>query len=311
MESLKTSLGSYAAAGQLQQRPSPAGGGIFQRHWWRYWRPAHLALPPVMVRMPGGEARSIPAVPLPESFDTVIQSWDLAFKDIATADYVVGQVWGATKADRFLLDQRRERLDMPNTLTAIRAICQKWPRAHTVLIEDKANGPAVVSALKHEIAGVIPVNPEGGKIVRAQAISPQCESGNIYLPHPAVAPWVEDLIDEAACFPNAAYDDQVDAMTQALNRLRQSLVYGLLGYLEACQKRQEQNLDPFDDSRDPPARGSALPERCESCGSRCIQRIIGAQLRCGQCGKQWYPNGTPPEDNAIVVPLDRRSIFRS
>ncbi len=309
IQSLKTSLGSYAAAGQLQQRPSPAGGGIFQRHWWRYWHPAHMTLPPVSVRMPGGAIRSIPSIPMPERFDNVIQSWDLAFKDVATADYVVGQVWGAIKADRFLLDQRRDRLDMPQTLIAIRATCQKWPRAYTVLIEDKANGPAVVSALKHELSGVIPVNPEGGKIARAQAISPQCESGNIYLPHPAVAPWVEDLIEEAACFPNAAFDDQVDAMTQALNRLRQSSVYGLLEYFEACQQRQDKGLDPFDDSQDPPAQGGAVPEACTTCGSRCIQRIFGSQLRCGQCGLQWYPNGTPPEANPSFALMDRRSIF--
>jgi hypothetical protein len=35
IESPKVTLASYAAAGQLQQRPSPAGGGIFKRHWSR------------------------------------------------------------------------------------------------------------------------------------------------------------------------------------------------------------------------------------------------------------------------------------
>ena len=67
---------------------------------------------------------------------------------------------------------------------------------------------------------MIEVNPEGGKLARAHAISPQVESGNIYLPHPAIAPWVETFIEEAAAFPNGRNDDQVDAMTQALNRLR-------------------------------------------------------------------------------------------
>src|SRR5579872_6895497 len=121
IEDLKLRLGSYGAAGQLQQRPSPAEGGIFKRHWWRYWRPAHLELPPVMVRMPDGEVRNIPAVPLPRNFDSVLESWDLSFKDLGTSDFVVGQVWAALKADRFLLDQKRERMDMPRTLGAIRA----------------------------------------------------------------------------------------------------------------------------------------------------------------------------------------------
>jgi hypothetical protein len=92
LEDLKTTLGSYRYASQYQQRPSPAEGGMMKRHWWRYWRPAHQELPPVQVRLPDGEVQSIPAVPLPAQFDQVLQSWDLAFKDLATIDYVVGQV---------------------------------------------------------------------------------------------------------------------------------------------------------------------------------------------------------------------------
>ena len=122
-------------------------------------------------------------------------------------------------ADRFLLDQRRERMDMPRTLEAIRTMSEQWPRAAAKLVEDRANGPAVIASLQHEISGLIAVNPEGGKIARAAAVSPSIEAGNVYLPHPAIAPWVEDLIEECAAFPYAAHDDQVDALTQALNRL--------------------------------------------------------------------------------------------
>ena len=56
LEDLKVTLGSYRYAGQYQQRPSPAEGGILKRYWWRYWQPAHLDLPPVQVRMPRGRA---------------------------------------------------------------------------------------------------------------------------------------------------------------------------------------------------------------------------------------------------------------
>jgi phage terminase large subunit-like protein len=57
-------------------------------------------------------------------------------------------------------------------------------------------------------------------VARAQAVSPQVESGNVYLPHPSIAPWVEPFVEECATFPNGKYDDQVDQMSQALNRLR-------------------------------------------------------------------------------------------
>ena len=57
-------------------------------------------------------------------------------------------------------------------------------------------------------------------MARAQAVSPQVESCNVYLPHPSIAPWVPGFIDECSSFPNGKYDDQVDQMTQVLNRLR-------------------------------------------------------------------------------------------
>jgi predicted phage terminase large subunit-like protein len=72
--------------------------------------------------------------------------------------------------------------------------------------------------LARELPGILPVNPSGGKIARAAAVSPLIEAGNIYLPHPQNAPWVNDFIEECAAFPNGAHDDQVDAMTQALLR---------------------------------------------------------------------------------------------
>ena len=222
LDSLKVSLGSYRYAGQYQQRPAPAGGGIFKRHSWRYWRPAHLDLPPVAVSMPDGQVISIPAVPIPAQFDTTIQSWDMAFKDTAASDFVVGQVWGAKGADCFLLDQSRARMDMPATKAALCALTERWPKSGAKLVEDKANGPAVIQELQHDVAGLIAVTPEGGKIARAHAVSPMVEAGNVHLPHPILTPWVKDFLEEAAAFPYGRHDDQVDAMTQALRRLRES-----------------------------------------------------------------------------------------
>jgi hypothetical protein len=85
---LKVSLGSYRYAGQYQQRPAPAEGGILKRGWWRFWQPAHMDLPCVPVSLPDGRVLNIQAVPVPAEFGTLIQSWDMAFKDKATSDYV-------------------------------------------------------------------------------------------------------------------------------------------------------------------------------------------------------------------------------
>ena len=218
LESLKRSLGSYAAAGQLQQRPSPAGGGIFKRHWFRYFQPRGMNLPPVVVSLPDGTQMSIIAIEAPYQVNETIQSWDCAFKDLDTSDYVVGQVWGRLGSMFFLGDQVRARMDCPATVHAVRQLTAKWPGTIAKLIEDKANGSAVIQMLAREIPGLLPVNPEGGKVARAAAVSPLIEAGNIYLPHPAWATWVNDFIEECAAFPNGAHDDQVDAMTQALLR---------------------------------------------------------------------------------------------
>lgn len=223
IEELKRRLGSYAAAAQLQQRPSPAEGGLIKRHWWRFWQPRGAALPPVMVKHPDGTVGAVMPTVLPEFFDETLQSWDCAFKDLKSSDYVVGQVWARKSADRFLLDQDRRQMDCPATMEAIRNLTAKWPRARAKLIEDKANGSAVVQMLRHELPGMLPVEPEGGKIARVSAVSPQIESGNVYLPHPAIAPWVEGFIEECAAFPHGRHDDQVDAMSQALLRLTRIL----------------------------------------------------------------------------------------
>lgn len=113
LEELKVILGSYRYAGQYQQRPAPAEGGIFKRSWWRFWRPAHMELPPVAVKTPDGQIVMVHAVPVPAQFDQTIQSWDMTYKDLVTSDFVVGQAWGVLGADRYLLDQIRKRLDMP------------------------------------------------------------------------------------------------------------------------------------------------------------------------------------------------------
>jgi len=168
--------------------------------------------------MPDGTQLSIVAIEAPYRVDQQIQSWDCAFKDLDTSDYVVGQVWARLDSMFLLGDQVRARMDCPATVQAVRQLSRKWPACIAKLIEDKANGSAVIQMLSREISGLLPVNPEGGKVARAAAISPLIEAGNVYLPHPLFAPWVNDFIEECAAFPNGAHDDQVDAMTQALLR---------------------------------------------------------------------------------------------
>ncbi len=228
-------LGSYAYAGQYQQRPSPAEGGLLKRAWWRFWYQGSTPAPaPVTVRLVDGTAHECAQIALPDpryNRDTPLherlQSWDMAFKETETSDFVVGQYWARRGADKFLLDQVRGRWDFPATLQVVRDCSARWLLASAILIEEAANGAAVVASLRHDIAGIIPIKPSGGKEARVNACAPAIEAGNVYLPHPLMPGfgWVQAFIDECAAFPNAAHDDQVDAMSQALARLLRANAY--------------------------------------------------------------------------------------
>ncbi len=199
-------MGTRTHDAQERQNPQAEGGTIFKRANWRFYNSLEELL--WMLDPASGQR-------VARSWDDLIQSWDLAFKGLDTSDFVVGHVWGRRLADRFLLDQFRDQTGVTGTMRAIEMMSEKWPRATRKLIEDKANGPAVIEMLRTKVPGLIAVNPEGGKIVRARAIEPIQESGNIWLPSPSIAPWIEDFISRAAHFPNVDHDDEIDAMTQA------------------------------------------------------------------------------------------------
>lgn len=196
LKKIKSDVGSYVFNALYQQRPSAMEGAMLKRHWWQYYT----------------------FDPTKAKFDELLQSWDCTFKDSDGSDFVVGQVWGRIGADKYLLDQVRDRMDINATMQAIVNLSAKWPKATLKLIEDKANGPAVIQMLRRKIGGMVPVNPEGGKMARVSAVAPEIEAGNVYLP--SGKPWVQDFIEECAAFPKGANDDQVDCMSQALNRLQ-------------------------------------------------------------------------------------------
>jgi len=152
---------------------------------------------------------------LPEIVDWVM-SVDAAFKDGDDNDYVAIQVWGKRDADIYLIDLVKEHLDEPSTEREIIRLRNMYPKCTRTLVEDKANGSAIIQRLRKFLHGIIPVDPKGGKISRVNAIVGAIESGNVHLPH---KPFTEDFINECSQFPRGMHDDQVDAMSQALNDL--------------------------------------------------------------------------------------------
>jgi len=195
-EATKINVGSRTWNSLYQQHPTPPEGGIIKRQWLRYYSRR------------------------PEYLEQIILSFDCSFKVEKEAksgpDYVVSQVWGKAGGNFYLLDQVKARLNFPDTVRLVLEMTAKWPQARAKLIEDKANGPAVISTLRDKIPGLIPREPEGGKVARVNAVSPFFESGNVYLPNVEIAPWIQDYVEELVTFPHSTYDDQVDATSQAL-----------------------------------------------------------------------------------------------
>jgi predicted phage terminase large subunit-like protein len=189
-----------------QGRPSPDSGDVWKRPWWRRYGEMLWS-----VDEDGNYFVEC---------DEMIMSWDMTFKDTRSSDFVVGQVWARRGANVYLLDQVHKRLSFTDTITSFKALCEKWPQARAKLVEDKANGAAVIDTLKSKIGGIIPINPKESKYARANAVSPFIEAGNVWLPNTEIALFeVESFIEEAAAFPNSAHDDRVDSTSQALARL--------------------------------------------------------------------------------------------
>lgn len=208
-------IGAYHTNAQYQQRPDSRGGNLFKRDLWKFYK----ALP---------------------NFEEIIISADCTFKDTATSDFVAIQAWGRKGADKYLLHRTKERMGFAATVIAIRAVKAKFHSSTAVLIEDKANGSAVIETLKKEIAGVLPINPEGGKVARAYAVQPEQESGNIYLPDPEIDPNIEIFLTEVSAFPTPGVnDDEVDAFTQAVNWMRNRKSSGADSLFEAMKKDYE------------------------------------------------------------------------
>lgn len=211
----KRNMGTMRFNALYQQSPTVEGGNIFKREWVKYYVPdketmARLGLDEKQVKI------------LPRHLDEVVQSWDATFKSGENDDFVAGQVWARRDANYYLMpgDVHR-RMTFTETLAAIREMSARYPNAYSKYIEDKANGSAIIDTLKDEISGIIPIEPDGGKIVRASAVSPLWEAGNVYVPHPLWRPETEDWLQEIFEFPNGAHDDRVDSMTQALNNIRE------------------------------------------------------------------------------------------
>lgn len=192
---LKRSLGVTGAANQLQQRGSQKGGGVVKTHLLRFY-----------------EDR-------PTNFDRTCFAWDMTFKKTTDGSFVVGQVWGRRGPDFFLLDEVRDRMGFTDALSAVLNLKARWPAVRAVLVEDKANGPAIMDVLRRKVPGVIAVDTgSDSKQARGESVVPLIEAGNVHVPSPRTSPWIHEWLAEVQHFPQEP-NDRWDAATHALTWL--------------------------------------------------------------------------------------------
>lgn len=189
---IKQTIGSYWFQALYQGNPVPEEGAIFKREWLRFY------------------------YAIPTDLEEIVISWDMAFKDASESSYVVGEVWGRKGIQYYLLDLVRGHWDFTETLRICKEIAKKWYNYSRIIIEEKANGVAVLNVLRREIPKVVGYTPTESKESRAYAVTPLWEAGNVLIPDKSIAWWVDDFITELLAFPRGEHDDQVDAMTQAL-----------------------------------------------------------------------------------------------
>jgi predicted phage terminase large subunit-like protein len=218
VQRLKSTMGPFGVAGQLQQRPSPAGGSIFRRDAFKFYRRHQL----------------------PIVWHQQIQSWDMAFKKTDDSSKVAGQVWGRLGANKFLLSRVNKRMSLPESIAAVLIMTDNNPEALAKVIEDKANGPAIMQTLESRVPGLTPWPPKGtpmqSKEARAHNYSIHVEAGNVWLPHPEDDPTIEEFIQQHESCPNGEFWDEIDAAGQAMDYfgpvhdmdelLEQALVFG-------------------------------------------------------------------------------------
>ena len=199
-------MGTYSFSALYQQSPVPLDGGLFKRGWFNR----------IVDRAPAGLRWS--------------RGYDLAVSTKTSADYTASFRCALDKGtgDLYIADGFRKRIEYPEQRRYITGrIREECDTEHG--IEQALHGQAFLQVLRREerISGAAfrGIRVETDKFTRALAWSNRAEEGKVVLVRGA---WIADFIDEVCQFPNGAHDDQVDAVSLAVQMIagRRRTAYG-------------------------------------------------------------------------------------
>lgn len=211
---VKTGDGEYTWNALYQGHPSAQNGNLFHADWWQLYSREHIKF---------------------TDFEYTLLSVDATFKKTETSDMVAITLWGIAQNHIYLWKLVNKRMGFVETVERIKRFTRDYPQIDSLVIEDKANGSAIIDTL-HYIDGIPPiepVNPLGGKYSRAQAVAPFVSTLAVHIPNDFTyseeqeIEWddktdmngTEKYIEQHTKFPFMAHDDMVDSTSQALARL--------------------------------------------------------------------------------------------
>ncbi len=234
-------LGPDGYAAQHDQSPTPRGGGIVQSAHIAHFYRRRQEPEPVRVYNRKNQLVARRQRALPDSFDMILGSWDLRMSrsQLKSSSWAVGQVWGVLKPNIYLLDRRRGRWGLGETIEALLELEEIYAfNGH--LIENKAYGDATAEQLEGSVPGLILVEPAGSKEQRLEAAEPWFRAGNVHTCHPdddrgddwARTEWEPEILR----FPKYSSDDHVDATTLLINYLRTEVWHSASDMLAALGK---------------------------------------------------------------------------
>lgn len=206
--------GEYTWNALYQGHPSAQNGNLFQEHWWQLYDRRNVRF---------------------EDFEYSCLSIDATFKKTETSDMVAMELWGLRQNHAFLYKLVNKRMGFVDTVARIKKFLEQYPGIDELVIEDKANGSAIIDTLRYSegVPPIVGVNPLGGKYSRAQAVSPFIATLAVHIPNDfsesenMEIEWdanekltgTQKFIIQHSKFPFMKHDDMVDAETQALTRL--------------------------------------------------------------------------------------------
>jgi predicted phage terminase large subunit-like protein len=203
---IRKDVGELIWSAMFQGAPVNQGGNIVQGSWVQFYRE------------------------LPRDMEEIAIFADLAYKDGEENDFTCVEAWGRKGPNIYLIDQIHARLPFPDQIGAIVRMCEAHPDAYHKEIEEKANGAALIQVVKEAIPGIVANNPKTSKEARLAAVSTLYKAGNVWYPHPDIAPWVKANMKELTGFPRVKNDDTVDVASMALSHL---------GRMSSFMKRME------------------------------------------------------------------------